>query len=222
VGPINTGIAVARELRERRDRLRRDPAERVKHRLAIKGELAGKIGTPAAGTPGMLEVIVRDVGRLDAYPGGDDSFRDRVSPWFRAGVVGLYDGGVEIADRPFRGVVASGIATPDDDGEVLFPGGLIPYDNIVALDWDPDGHYSAPQLYCVFDGKVGPYESKDTPVYRHHEEADWYERLEGVTLAKKHRTPWGWWRDWKLHRKITQNNREFDATVREERTRTRQ
>jgi hypothetical protein len=94
----------------------------------------------------MLEVIVRDVGRLDAYPEGDDSFRNRVSPWFRAGIVGLYDGGLEIAGRAITGVVANGVAIPTEDGELLFPGGLVSYDKIVALDWDPDGHYSAPLL----------------------------------------------------------------------------
>jgi hypothetical protein len=221
VEPIGVGIAVARELRERRAKLRRDPAERAKHRLALKSELSGKVGSPAAGTPGMLEVIVRDVGRLDAYPEGDDSFRNRVSPWFRAGIVGLYDGGLENAGRAITGVVANGVAIPTEDGELLFPGGLVSYDKIVALDWDPDGHYSAPQLYCSFERGVGPYESKDTPVYRYHQDADWYERLEGVKLKKERRSPRRWWRDWRLHRKIIKGNREFDAHVRKERTRTR-
>jgi hypothetical protein len=169
----------------------------------------------------MLEVIVRDVGRLDAYPNADDSFRNRVSPWFRAGIVGLYDGGLEVAGRAITGVMAKGVAIPTEDGELLFPGGLVSYDKIVALDWDPDGHYAAPQLYCSFERGVGPYESKDTPVYRYHPDADWYERLEGVKLKKGRRSPRRWWWDWRLHRKIIKSNREFDAHVREERTRTR-
>lgn len=220
--PVGVGIAFARELRERRARLKKDSAERVKHRLALKGDLAGKVGSPAAGTPGMLEVVVRDVDRLDAYPDGDDSFRNRVSPWFRAGIVGLYDGGVEIAGHPITAVVAGGVATPTNGGELLFPGGLVPYDKIVGLDWDSDGHYSAPQLYCVYERGRGPYESKVTPVFRHHEGADWYERLEGVKLKKTRRSPSDWWRDWRLHRRILRSNRENDARMREDRTRTRQ
>ncbi len=214
-------MAIARELRERRERLRKDPAEQVKHRLAIKGELVGKVGSPAAGTPGVLEVVVRDVDRLDAYPNGDDSFRNRVSPWFRAGIVGLYDGGVEVVGHAIKGVVAEGVVTTTVDGELLFPGRLIPYDKIVALDWDPDGHYSAPQLYCVFERVTGPYESKDTLVFRHHEDADWYERLEGVKLKKTRRSSATWWRDWQLLRRIVRSNRENNARLREERTRTR-
>jgi hypothetical protein len=118
--------------------------------------------------------------------------------------------------------VANGVATPTKDGELLRPGGLVPYDKVVALDWDPDGHYSAPQLYCSFERGVGPYESKETPIYRYHQDADWYERLEGVKLKKKRRPPGQWWRDWRLHRKIIRSNRDFDAQVREERTRTRE
>lgn len=56
-------------------------------------------------------------------------------PRFRVGIVGLYDGGLEIAGHAIMGVVANGVATPTAEGELLFPGGLVPYDKIVALDW---------------------------------------------------------------------------------------
>lgn len=219
--PLAVGIAFARELRERRDRQRKDPAERVKHRLEMKNEFVGKVGSPMAGGPGMAEVLVRDVDRLAAYPDGDDSFRSRVSPWFRCGIVGLYDGGIEVVHHPIRAVVAEGVATPSSDGETLFPGGLVPYERIVAVDWTDDGYYSAPQVYCTYHSKTGPYESADTPVFRHHADADWYERLEGVKLTKMRRSPAVWWKDRKVHRMIVRTNREFDARVREERTRTR-
>ncbi len=78
----------------------------------------------------------------------------------------------------------------------------------------------APQLYCVYERGRGPYESKVTPVFRHHEDADWYERLEGVKLKKTRRSPFDWWRDRRLHRRILRSNREDDARMREERTRT--
>lgn len=46
---------------------------------------------------GYGETIIRDVRRADAYP--DLKERRGISPWFRAGIVGLYHRGVEIGLR---------------------------------------------------------------------------------------------------------------------------
>jgi hypothetical protein len=111
------------------------------------------------------DIIIRDVRRVDSYPDIDDAARG-ISPWFRLGLIDLYNRGILVALRWERL-----IQEPDgtwrereydgdsEEGEKAVLAGQIPFENIEAVDWDGDDYYYFPHIYCHFTIKKEPYES---------------------------------------------------------------
>jgi hypothetical protein len=52
---------------------------------------------------------------------------------------------------------AGGTAKEADDLTLLLVGS-IPYENVESVDWDGDGYYGFPHIYCFFSFKGEPYE----------------------------------------------------------------
>lgn len=112
------------------------------------------------------DVIIRDVKRFDKYPDIDDKSKG-ISPWFRAGLVGVYHKGALIALRwselvqddgndEWRGVDCH--SEEKGDLKVILIG-KITFESIEAVDWDGDEMYYFPHIYCHFDKKrKEPYE----------------------------------------------------------------
>jgi hypothetical protein len=111
-----------------------------------------------------LDVIIRDVKRLDHYPDNTDANRHGISAWFKAGLSSTYHNGIEV-NRGWYGLVqdANGWRLQKLHGEegsktvalIL----TIPYERIEHIDWSGDTFYGNSQVYCHFDAKDGtPYE----------------------------------------------------------------
>src|ERR1044072_264186 len=167
---IGDGIAVARELRERGERQRSNADAKVRHRLAIKQQMAEDFAPMLRGEV-EAEVLIRDADRQpDGWPDADQKLRLRMlSPWFKVGVMHPYSNGMKAVlrlDQVFIEGDGARSQTKRDkgDGELVRVVGHIPYDTIVAIDRDGDANFSAPHVYCHFDFAPEPYE--DTLLYR--------------------------------------------------------
>jgi hypothetical protein len=111
-----------------------------------------------------LDVIIRDVARLDEYPEVRKK-RKGISPWFKVGLMDTYE-------RGFLAGMMWGTLTEDESGEWRFTNhkagengditvlmaGRIPYENVQAVDWTGDDHYIESKIYCHFSHKGRPYE----------------------------------------------------------------
>jgi hypothetical protein len=209
--PVGTGIAAAKELRERGERQRATNEARVAHRIAIKQELADGLA-PMLRRKVEAEVLIRDADRQpDGFPKPDSKFRlRRLSPWFKVGVLPSYSGGMSVwlrLDRVFieDGVARSQVKSDTEEGELVRVVGLIPYDAIVAVDWEGNAEFSGPHVYCHFDFDQGPYE--EVVLYREYSDGIWMP-MDASIRYKPHTYPV--WNRWWLHRKIKKHERQAE------------
>jgi hypothetical protein len=153
-----------------------DPVAVLEGRKRWKGEFEQHLRRrDASGTRG--DAIIRDIKRMDHYPELEDTGRRRVSAWFKVEVKGLYHRGVEA----FLSVET---LVPVNDGQAWRLGesgepeainallvGRIPFDRVRSVDWEGDGYYPFPHIYCDFTLRKGqPYE--DLVFYAAHEGRD--------------------------------------------------
>jgi hypothetical protein len=112
------------------------------------------------------DVTVRDVKRLDKYPETDENDRG-ISPWFRSGLVGTYDGGILLLLRwvTLRKEALAHLKLPHFERSSAFPEGKfaliarVAYAQIVEFDQHGDDYSSRASLYLHFDGRrEGPYD----------------------------------------------------------------
>ena len=109
------------------------------------------------------DAIIRDMKRMDNYP--DLKQSKGISSWFRVSLIGTYHRGIfvrlrfgtltQCKDVGWR--FTDRIAGEQGDIKVMKLGS-IPYENIEAVDWDGDGHYQFPHIYCFFAHNKEPYE----------------------------------------------------------------
>jgi hypothetical protein len=108
------------------------------------------------------DVIIRDMKRMDVYPEASSS--KGISAWFRVGLADTYERGIMVGLR-WEGLTEGddgfryGDWTKGEEGQrkVLLTG-YVPYENIESVDWDGDGYYGFPHIYCYFTFKGEPYE----------------------------------------------------------------
>jgi hypothetical protein len=85
-----------------RGRKRRLTPEQVLDlRQKWKKEIEPKLWKRAQEKLGM-DIIIRDVKRLDEYPGSKDEKRGRISAWFKVGLSSTYHNGIEVEPRLVR------------------------------------------------------------------------------------------------------------------------
>lgn len=109
------------------------------------------------------DVIIRDFRRLREYPKSDRS--SGISPWFKVGILELYDNGVKVGLRISRLVFEESEnawrkVSSDEGGAALkaYLVGYIPYENIEFVDFSGDEYYSFPHIVCHFRHSRQPYE----------------------------------------------------------------
>jgi hypothetical protein len=108
------------------------------------------------------DVIIRDMKRMDAYP--EVSSSKGISAWFRVGFADTYERGIMVGLR-WEGLTEEedgfryGDWTKGEEGQrKVLLAGYVPYENIESVDWDGDGYYGFPHIYCYFTFKGEPYE----------------------------------------------------------------
>jgi hypothetical protein len=128
--------------------------------------------------------IIRDVGRLDTYP-ETNYVKNGISSWFRVEIKGLYHRGVELFIGMPIAIKYDGrnrkweLADYEEPNTIrAYPVGLIPFDNIVEVDWGGDEYYNFPHIYCNFK-KNGPYEAIIYYMRRGEGENEYFEIVEG-------------------------------------------
>lgn len=148
-------------MRGRRRRLK--PAEILALRQKWKKEFEPKIFERHRKELG-LDVIVRDMKRLDNYP-DDVTPKKGVSAWFKAGLMATYHNGLQMGlgwyslKKDKSGWRHVDHRNEEEGDATVVMIGDIPYENIETIDWTGDTFYGNPQLYCHFDASRGqPYQ----------------------------------------------------------------
>lgn len=146
-----------------------------------------------------MDVIIRDMKRIDKYPDVDDKEKG-ISSWFKAGLMGTYHKGIQ------AGLSWGSLKIDDQTGKYRFVDrknkeegdikvmliGLIPYENIEATDWEGDEYGGHPHIYCHFTEKQKqPYErlifceQRQLDHFTYYSEVADYEEVR--KLSKKHK-----------------------------------
>ena len=171
-----------------------DPVQVLKHREKFKKEFEQNLRQrDKYGTRG--DAIIRDIKRMDSYPDIDARMKG-ISPWFRVEVKGLYHKGVEVFISMPRYIKkdkndAWTFTEYNDQDEKLlvYPVGRIPFDVIKYIDWEGDGYYRFPHIYCEFkEFKGQPYES--IPFFEKREGTDYLFEVQGFTPWNKKEGRW--------------------------------
>lgn len=202
IGLLQFTVSVTRFLADWWDSRRRSPAGLLRHSLAVKKEVGGRVGKVLAETNG--DAIIREVRRKDSYPELDESLRS-ISRWFKVELKGTYYAGIEVFTSLQHVIIDGNVArrasdSDDPAGENVFIVGRIPYSAIEGIDWDGDEFYGFTHIYCRFrvGRRRGPY--ADTLLYRTEAHdlgvaQKYYERLDGIKWKPKRRRLLRCWLD---------------------------
>lgn len=109
-----------------------------------------------------LDVIVRDMKRLNEYPSSTEPNRKGISAWFKVGLSSTYHNGIEV-NLGWHGLVkdADGWRLPKtgEPSNTVALVATIPYERIERIDWSGDDFYGESQVYVHFEGAKGmPYD----------------------------------------------------------------
>lgn len=140
------------------------------------------------------EVIIRNIDN-DIYPEYDDT-KKGISDWFKLEIYDLYHNGIEfylngslmIIDKDGNwDIITNELDERKDRYKLLRVNSVarIPFANILEFDFDGDGYYPMPHLYCKFNLDEMPYESieyytygnSQKKHYPHHFEACYRKKL---------------------------------------------
>lgn len=138
---------------------------RIKRRLALKKRFETEFWAKKP-----HEMIVRDIHNDSIYPDNEYDRAVGISPWFKAEILRPYHRGISLIvgieriqvnpDRSWRVIKHGEHQTETEDAAYInaFVIGNVPYDNIVAIDFEGDEYYNFPHLYCEFSFSGEPYE----------------------------------------------------------------
>ena len=142
-----------------------NPEEIVKHRQEWKDQIKEKLQW-IDDKVGYGEVIIRNVKRNDLYPEIEEK-KKSISSWFRVGLLGTYHRGIQVGlgieglkyEKKYKAWRYTDYKNKEEGNLNAYLVGLIPFENIVNIDWDGDEYYSCPHIYCHFLSKrKEPYE----------------------------------------------------------------
>lgn len=110
------------------------------------------------------DCIIRDVRRRKQYPTAASG--KGISAWFRAGLVGTYHAGIEVALSIHSLVWQASedswrLLGLDEESEGALNAyliGYIPWENVQHIDPEGDEYYSYPHIFCRFQPHGQPYE----------------------------------------------------------------
>ena len=140
-----------------------------------------------------MDVIIRDMKRIDNYPDVDDNEKG-ISSWFKAGLMGTYHKGIQAglswgslkideATCKYR-FVNHDMGEKGDIKVILI--GFIPYENIEAADWEGDEYGGYPHIYCYFtEKKKQPYERLAFCEQREFDHFTYYSEVAGYEEVRK-------------------------------------
>jgi hypothetical protein len=140
-----------------------DPVDVLKRREKWKTEFEENL--PPKNKFGVrCEAILRDISRMDSYPGIDQEAKG-ISPWFKVEVKGLYHRGIEVftsMPKSIKLLVTGGWTFchyDDENAATAYPVGRIPFDQIEHIDWRGDEYYPGLHIYVRFkdDRRMRPY-----------------------------------------------------------------
>lgn len=137
----------------------------IRSSLDIKRKLENNLGKIK-----YRRVIIKRSTQTD-YPEANETPKGQISSWFRVNLWDYYHNGIELIVSPNFRIIK------DEEGnwDMLELGdqrqeaysisksilliGQIPYSNIVDIDFEGDGIYNEPHLYCHFRNNGEPYEN---------------------------------------------------------------
>lgn len=137
-----------------------DKVECLRKRQDLKDVFISKLAlSPQWPLDYPLEVLLRDIDRIGEYPEDKISKPDRIRPFFKTELLGLYHGGIET----YNNVV--GLKETVDGLFVEYGGrsgayqiARTPFDWIDHVDCFGDEFDSTPHIYCRFKNKGTPFQ----------------------------------------------------------------
>jgi len=139
--------------------------DQIKKNLQIKRSLEKDLGRIK-----FKRVIIKRSTETD-YPFADETPKGEISSWFRANLWNYYYNGIEIIVSPNHRIIKDDEGNWDilelgDEREEKYSNiksilwiGQIPFSNIVEIDYEGDGIYNEPHIYCHFKNNGEPYEN---------------------------------------------------------------
>ena len=138
-------------------------AERIQHREKLRKEFEKKLFEMRKAKKSVLDIIIRDIDRVDGYPNIDEK-ESGISAWFQSNLLETYTRGVRVllkigmltqCENGFRYTDYNNSEKGDVKALLI---GEISYDSIVAINWEGDEYYYSPNIYCYFNYDSEPYE----------------------------------------------------------------
>ena len=115
---------------------------------------------------GYGQIIIHDVQRNGLYPEIEEKNKG-ISSWFRVGFLETYYRGIKVGlgireliyEKKYKAFRFADYKNKEEGDLNTYLVGLIPFENIVNIDWNGDEYYSCPHIYCHFlSKKKEPYE----------------------------------------------------------------
>lgn len=143
---------------------RPDPVERLKRRTEVKAEIRERLYAKDANWGDPPEILVIQLGKEKAYGNAHDPvFRRGASKWAKLEVRSLGDRGL-VAYLAWEYVqIKKGTARTvrgDVPGaEKVLIVGILPYERIEFMEWEPDPDYGAPRFHVRYTWRNEIFES---------------------------------------------------------------
>jgi len=151
---LKDGIAFCRRRLSKADKI-----EILRKRQELKDLFISKLGlSPQWPLEHALEVLLRDIDRIDEYPEDKIKHPNRIHPFFKTELRGLYHSGIET----YNSIV--GLKETDDGLFVDYRGhgeayqiARIPFDWIDHIDCAGDEYDFTAHIFCRFKKRGTPY-----------------------------------------------------------------
>ena len=139
--------------------------DQITRNLVIKRKLEKDLGKIQ-----FKRVIIKRSTETD-YPVAEDTPRGQISSWFRVNLWDYYHNGIEVIISPNYSIIKDEEGNWDllelEDSRQekylisnsIFWIGQVPFSNIVDIDFNGDGIYNEPHIYCHFRNNGEPYEN---------------------------------------------------------------
>lgn len=184
--------------------LPRNPKKILERRLKWEPLIRTEISNNHKQKLGM-DIIVHDIARFFKYPEIENTFTDklksfftgnRISPWFKAGLVGVGSqevmfllGWYGLKQAPCgKGWITTSSNLIDGDTTTYALIGYVPLEHIVEFSFNGDDWYSEPHIYCNFAIKGMPYnkiaycKKRDRPdIWPYYQELEEYSKVRKLT-----------------------------------------
>lgn len=136
-----------------------DKIEILRKRQDVKDTFTTKLGlSPQWPLDNAIEILLRDIDRMDEYPEAKIKHPDRTWPFFKTELRGLYHSGIETYNSIGLKETEDGLFVDYRESGGAYQIAIIPFDWIDHVDCAGDEYDFYPHILCRFKNKGTPYQ----------------------------------------------------------------